>query len=121
MILLCAEDGDTDTEAEFFARKIAAMRIFAGADGRTNLSVRDVGGSALVISQFTLAAAWRKGNRPSFSKAAAADRGERLYTRFCRRLEAEGVPVETGHFGARMEVALVNDGPFTIWMSSREP
>jgi D-tyrosyl-tRNA(Tyr) deacylase len=119
-ILFCAEEGDADTDADFFARKIARMRIFEDAEGRLNLSLLDVGGAALVVSQFTLAAAWRKGNRPSFSGAASPDTGRRLYDRFCRQLAHEGVEVGTGRFGTHMEVALINDGPVTIWMNSQE-
>jgi D-tyrosyl-tRNA(Tyr) deacylase len=119
-ILFCAEEGDADTAADFFARKIARMRIFEDAEGRLNLSLLDVGGAALVVSQFTLAAAWRKGNRPSFSGAASPDTGRRLYDRFCRQLAHEGVEVGTGRFGTHMEVALINDGPVTIWMNSRD-
>lgn len=120
VILFCAEDVDADVDADFFARKIARMRIFEDGDGRINLSLLDVGGAALVVSQFTLAAQWRKGNRPSFSGAGSPETGWRLYDRFCRQLENEGAAVETGRFGARMEVALINEGPVTIWMNSRE-
>lgn len=121
LVFLCAEAGDDEAETEFFARKIAGMRIFADAEGRLNRSVGDVGGAALVVSQFTLAATWRKGNRPSLSGAAPPDLGQRLYDHFCRQLENEGIPVRTGRFGAHMEVSLVNDGPVTIWMSSADP
>jgi D-tyrosyl-tRNA(Tyr) deacylase len=93
------------------------MRIFKDDQGKMNLSVRDIGGSALVISQFTLAADLR-GNRPGFSTAAAPAEGERLYRLFADRLAAEGVPVETGIFGADMAVELVNDGPVTIWIDT---
>ena len=120
VILFCVEDGDSDADADFFARKIARMRIFEDGEGRLNLSLLDVGGAALVVSQFTLAAEWRKGNRPSFSGAAPPAEGRSLYERFCRSLRAEGVEVETGRFGARMEVASTNDGPVTIWMNSRD-
>jgi D-aminoacyl-tRNA deacylase len=120
VILFCAEDGDTDADADFFARKIARMRIFEDGEGRINLSLLDVGGATLVVSQFTLAAQWRKGNRPSLSGAASPQTGRRLYDCFCRQLESEGAVVETGRFGARMEVALINEGPVTIWMNSRE-
>jgi len=120
LVLLCAEEGDTEDDGAFFARKIAAMRIFADEAGKTNLSVRDVGGAVLVVSQFTLAAEWRKGNRPGFSRAADPATAERLYDRLCDQLRGEGVPVETGRFAADMKVNLVNDGPFTIWMDSRD-
>jgi D-tyrosyl-tRNA(Tyr) deacylase len=120
VILFCVEDGDSDADADFFARKIARMRIFEDGEGRRNLSLLDVGAAALVVSQFTLATVWRKGNRPSLSGAASPEAGRRLYDRFCRQLSQEGAAVETGRFGARMEVALINDGPVTIWMNSRE-
>lgn len=114
LILICAVRGDGEAQAGFLAGKIAKLRIFADDEGKTNLSVRDVGGEALVVSQFTLAADWRKGNRPGFSKAAAPDEGARLYDHFCQALAGEGVPVKTGRFGALMQVSLVNDGPFTL-------
>ncbi len=120
LVLLCAEHGDTEEDARWFAGKIARMRLFADEAGKTNLSVRDVGGAALVVSQFTLAADWRRGNRPGFSRAAAPEAAKALYERFCALLADEGVPVETGRFAAAMTVSLVNDGPFTIWMDSRE-
>lgn len=120
LVLLCAEHGDTEDEARYFAGKIARMRLFPDEAGKTNLSVLDGKGSALVVSQFTLAADWRKGNRPGFSRAAAPDVAKALYERFCALLADEGVPVETGRFAASMTVSLVNDGPFTIWMDSRE-
>lgn len=118
LILVCAERGDTDEDAAYFARKIARMRIFTDDAGKMNRSVLDIGGAALVVSQFTLAADWKKGNRPGFSGAAAPDEGERLYNLFCAKLGAEGLPVRTGRFAADMQVALVNDGPVTIPMTS---
>jgi len=116
VVLLCAEKPDTEPQADYFARKIAHMRLFADAAGKTNLSIKDVGGEALVISQFTLAADWRKGNRPSFSAAAGPETAERLWEYFCGQLAAEGVAVKKGRFRSHMQVALVNDGPVTIWM-----
>ena len=118
VVFVCAMDGDTDDEAAFLARKIARLRVFADDAGKTNLSLAEVAGAVLVVSQFTLAAEWRKGNRPGFSRAAPAEAGEALYGRFCDLLAAEGVPVRTGEFGALMAVSLVNDGPFTMWMDS---
>jgi len=118
MVLVCAMEGDTDEQAAFLARKIAAMRIFQDDQGKMNRSVKDVGGGVLVISQFTLAAEWRKGNRPGFSKAAAPEEGKRLYEVFCEKLKAEGLPVETGIFAADMNVRLLNDGPVTIPMDT---
>lgn len=117
MILICAMQGDTGAEAARLAAKIAKMRIFKDDQGKMNLSVRDIGGTALVISQFTLAADLR-GNRPGFSTAAAPDEGKRLYEAFAAALAAEGVPNETGIFGADMAVELVNDGPVTIWIDT---
>lgn len=120
MILLCAVHGDSQTEADYLARKIAKLRIFADSDGKTNLSILDVGGSALVVSQFTLAANWKKGNRPSFIGAADPDVAEQLYKRFCQVLRDENVPVETGEFATKMQVSLTNEGPFTIWMDTAD-
>lgn len=117
MILVCAMQGDGADQPAKLAAKVAKMRIFRDGQGKMNLSIRDIGGSALVISQFTLAADLR-GNRPGFSTAAAPDDGKRLYEAFAAALAAEGVPVETGIFGAEMAVELVNDGPVTIWIDS---
>lgn len=117
LILVCAMQGDTEAEAQKLAAKIAKLRIFRDAEGRMNLSVRDVSGAALVVSQFTLAADLR-GNRPGFSTAAAPDEGKRLYEAFIRLIGAEGIPTETGRFGADMAVTLVNDGPVTIWLDT---
>lgn len=117
LILVCAMGGDTETEAAKLAAKVAKLRIFKDDQGKMNLSVRDIGGSALVVSQFTLAADLR-GNRPGFSTSAAPEIAERLYLHFSRNLQAEGVPVANGKFGADMAVSLVNDGPVTIWMDT---
>jgi D-tyrosyl-tRNA(Tyr) deacylase len=103
-----------DTETERFAGKIARLRIFPDAEGRFDRSLLDTGGSALVVSQFTLLADTDKGNRPGFSEAAAPEDAEPLYERFCADLEALGVPVARGIFGASMAVELVNDGPVTV-------
>ena len=120
MILVCAMQGDGEDAAERLAARIAKLRIFKDEDGKMNRSVRDIGGSALVVSQFTLSADTSRGNRPGFSTAAPPAEGERLYEHFARALVAEGVPVETGRFGADMAVALVNDGPVTIWMDTAD-
>ena len=120
LILVCADPDDGVDEAAFLARKIAAMRIFPDDADKMNLSVRDVDGAALAVSQFTLAADWRRGNRPGFSRAAPPELGEALYEKFCECLRAEGLPVETGRFGAEMRVHLVNEGPVTIWMDTKE-
>jgi D-aminoacyl-tRNA deacylase len=120
LILVCAMGGDTDIQAEKLAAKVAKLRVFKDDQGKMNLSIRDIGGSALVVSQFTLAADLR-GNRPGFSTAAPPAEGERLYLHFSQCLEKEGVPVANGRFGADMAVSLVNDGPVTIWMDTDQP
>jgi D-tyrosyl-tRNA(Tyr) deacylase len=117
LVLVCAMQGDTQAEAERLAAKVAKLRIFRDDQDKMNLSLRDVGGGALVISQFTLAADLR-GNRPGFSTAAPPERGRALYEHFSARLAAEGLPVETGSFGADMAVELVNNGPVTIWIDT---
>lgn len=121
MVLICAAEGDADEDAAFFARKIAAMRVFSDENGKMNKSLKDVDGAALVVSQFTLCADWRKGNRPGFSKAAGPEEGKRLYELFCEKLREEGIPVETGIFAADMKVSLINDGPVTIPLFSDVP
>lgn len=118
LVLVCAMQGDTEAQADQLAAKIAKLRIFTDEAGKMNRSVRDIGGTALVVSQFTLAADTSRGNRPGFSTAAAPDEGKRLYECFAAELAAQGVPVETGQFGADMKVELLNDGPVTIWMES---
>ncbi|MDO8506218.1 MAG: D-aminoacyl-tRNA deacylase [Candidatus Limnocylindria bacterium] len=114
VILLGVARGDGEADAVRLAGKVARLRVFENDDGRFDLSVLDVGGWALVVSQFTLIADTSKGNRPSFADAAPPEEAEPLYERFCAALRAEGVRVETGVFGARMELELVNDGPVTI-------
>ena len=118
MILACAMQGDTEEQADKLATKISKLRIFKDDDGKMNRSVTDIGGSILVVSQFTLAADTSRGNRPGFSTAAPPADGERLYLHFAQALRGLGLPVETGQFGADMQVTLVNDGPVTIWMES---
>jgi D-aminoacyl-tRNA deacylase len=112
------EDDGATTDA--LARRIAELRIFADSEGRTNRSLLDIGGSALVVSQFTLYADARRGRRPGFTDAASPELAIRLYERFCARLEGLGVAVGRGRFGESMEVELVNDGPFTIWLDTAE-
>jgi D-aminoacyl-tRNA deacylase len=113
-VLLGVARGDTAETAGRLAAKLARLRIFADEEGRFDRSVLDLGGSALVVSQFTLLADTARGSRPSFAGAAPPEEAEPLYKRFCAALRELGVPVETGVFGARMAVELVNDGPVTI-------
>ncbi len=114
LILLGVAADDREAEADRLAAKIARLRIFENDDGRFDRSLLDIGGEVLVVSQFTLVADTRKGNRPSFTEAAEPHLAEVLYKRFCAGLEQEGIAVARGRFGARMEVSLVNDGPMTI-------
>ena len=115
MILLGVAQGDTEAEAALLAGKVARLRVFTDAEGKMNLSLLDTGGGALVVSQFTLCADIKKGNRPSFTPAAQPDTARALYEYFCECLRREGVPrVETGVFGAEMHVELANHGPVTI-------
>ena len=118
LVLVCAMQGDGDEQAQFLARKVANLRIFESEPGKMNLSVLASEGSALVVSQFTLAADTSRGNRPGFSYAAPPDEGERLYELFTASLAEHGVPVQTGRFGQEMQVHLVNDGPVTIWFDT---
>jgi D-aminoacyl-tRNA deacylase len=120
LILLGVAPDDDASIAGAFAAKAAGLRIFADSAGLTNLSIADAGGSVLVVSQFTLYADTRKGRRPSFIRAAGPELGERLYEAFCDALAESGLAVERGRFGAHMEVELVNDGPFTVWLDSGE-
>jgi len=118
LILVCAMPGDDEATGEKLAQKIAKLRIFRDEAGKMNRSLAESGGSALVVSQFTLAADTSRGNRPGFSGAAAPAEAERLYEAFAASLAALSVAVETGRFGAEMQVALVNDGPVTIWLDT---
>jgi len=114
VVLLGIADGDDDTAVVRLAEKVARLRIFGNDEGKFDRSLLDTRGAVLVVSQFTLIADTAKGNRPSFSHAARPEVAEPLYERFCEALRALGVPVETGVFGARMDVELMNDGPVTI-------
>jgi len=116
LILVCAMQGDTEADAEKLAAKTAKLRIFKDEADKMNRSLLDTGGGALVVSQFTLAADTRSGNRPGFSTAAAPAEGEQLYLHFARALRGLDVTVETGEFGTDMAVSLTNDGPVTIWL-----
>lgn len=114
LILMGVGQGDGEAQAEELAEKVAFLRIFEDAEGKTNLSVRDIGGEALVVSQFTLYADTRRGRRPGFTDAAPPDLAAPLVDRFVALLQSHGIPACSGRFGAHMQVALVNDGPMTI-------
>lgn len=116
LVLVCAMQGDGEANADALAAKLVKLRIFKDDAGKMNLALKDTGGAALVVSQFTLAADTSRGNRPGFSTAAPPTEGERLYEYFATRLRAEGIEVAQGRFGADMAVSLVNDGPVTIWL-----
>jgi D-tyrosyl-tRNA(Tyr) deacylase len=120
VILLGVHREDTEDDSTFLVKKTAGLRIFTDTAGKMNLSIADVGGSALVISQFTLVGDWRKGRRPSFVNAATPELGEHLYEHFMAGLRDQDIPVESGVFGAMMEVSLVNDGPVTFVLDSKE-
>lgn len=120
LVLLGVESADTAEDADWLASKLCQMRIFSDADGKMNLSIQEIGGEVLVVSQFTLHASTKKGNRPSFIRAARPEQAIPLYEHFVRSVEALlGRPVQTGVFAADMKVALVNDGPVTITMDSK--
>lgn len=115
LVLFCAVTGDTDEDAALLAKKTAALRIFCDENGKMNRSVTDIGGGILCISQFTLCADVKKGNRPSFTGAMEPKRAEELYGLYCEKLKEYGVKnVEKGVFGADMQVSLINDGPVTV-------
>ncbi len=120
LVLLGVQQGDTETGAHTLADKAIALRIFDDAEGKMNLSVSDVNGSVLVVSQFTLLGDCRKGRRPSFIEAASPELAEQLYKTFVAAIGVQGIPVATGKFRAHMEVSLVNDGPVTLLLDSRK-
>jgi D-tyrosyl-tRNA(Tyr) deacylase len=120
LILLGVQPGDNDEDMQYLADKTANLRIFEDEAGKMNLSLSDIGGEALVVSQFTLFADTRKGRRPGFSGAAGPEVAEPLYEKFCRALQAQGIAVATGRFGAMMDVSLVNQGPVTIMIDSEQ-
>ena len=120
LVLLGVTHADGRAEAEWLARKVAGLRILEDDAGKMNLGLSDVGGAVLVVSQFTLYGDARKGRRPSFTYAARPEQAEPLVDYFAARLREEGLPVETGVFGAMMEVELVNDGPVTLWLDTAE-
>ena len=119
VILLGVGHGDDENQARFLAEKIANLRIFEDADGKTNLSILDVAGEAIVVSQFTLYADASKGRRPSFTEAAPPAIARPLVDRFVELLRAQGVPSQTGSFGEHMQVEIHNDGPVTIWLERK--
>jgi D-tyrosyl-tRNA(Tyr) deacylase len=121
MVLVCAEKGDTEAEAARLLARMLKLRIFSDVQGKMNLSLQDVAGGLLLVSQFTLAADTRSGNRPGFSAAAAPDDGRRLYDHLVDIARAAHPVVATGRFGADMQVSLVNDGPVTIPLTVRPP
>lgn len=119
MLLIGVEDADTEEDVDYLVRKISKMRIFNDHEGKMNLSLQDIGGSILSISQFTLHADTKKGNRPSFIGAGEPDYAQKLYELLNKKLRAENIIVETGEFGADMQVHLTNDGPVTILIDSK--
>jgi D-tyrosyl-tRNA(Tyr) deacylase len=120
VVLLGVASGDGEGEADWIARKIAGLRVFADDEGKMNLDLAATGGAVLLVSQFTLLGDCRKGRRPSFTRAAPPEEGDRLYRVVADRLRASGLRVETGVFAAHMEVALVNDGPVTMVLDTEE-
>ncbi|SHG86280.1 D-tyrosyl-tRNA(Tyr) deacylase [Cognatiyoonia sediminum] len=116
LILVCGMQGDDETKPRQLAAKISKLRIFPDDAGKMNKSIVDIGGAALIVSQFTLAADTSRGNRPGFSQAAPPELGNALYEQFIEEIVALGIPTQTGSFGADMKVGLTNDGPVTIWM-----
>ncbi|MDP6468792.1 MAG: D-aminoacyl-tRNA deacylase [Pirellulaceae bacterium] len=120
LVLLGVREGDEATDARWLAEKICDLRVFADHEDKTNLSLHDVGGELLAVSQFTLYADCRKGRRPSFIAAARPEIGEQLYEIFVAAVGTRGIRVATGQFGAKMQVALVNEGPFTLLLDSQK-
>ncbi len=120
LVLCGVMEGDTEIQADYLAAKTAGLRIFTDPDGKMNLSLKDTGASALVVSNFTLGGDAKKGNRPSFIAAAKPPLAEDLYLRYVESLKAQGIPTETGVFGAHMEISMVADGPVTILMDTKE-
>ena len=120
MVLVGAEEGDTDQDVIYCADKISGLRVFEDADDKMNLSLQDVGGEVLLVSQFTLLGDARHGRRPSFIRAARPEQAEPLFEMLCRKIAGKGIRVETGRFRTHMEVSLVNDGPVTILLDSKK-
>ena len=120
VVLLGVHREDSESDCNFLMEKTATLRIFSDENGKMNHSLADTGGAALVVSQFTLVADWRKGRRPSFTSAATPETAEELYEHFIHGLKGRHIPVECGEFGAMMQVQLVNDGPVTLVLDSRK-
>lgn len=120
LVFLGVGEGDSEAVADKLIRKVTGLRIFADENGKTNLDIRQIAGEMLIISQFTLYANCRKGNRPSFTKAGDPETAEALYEYFADRIAGSGIPVARGVFGGDMKVELENDGPFTIWLDSED-
>ena len=120
MVLVGAEEGDVEADVNYCADKISGLRVFEDADDKMNLSLKDVGGSVLMVSQFTLLGDARHGRRPSFIRAARPEAAEPLFELLCKKIADKGIRVETGRFRTHMEVSLVNDGPVTILLDSKK-
>jgi D-tyrosyl-tRNA(Tyr) deacylase len=120
LALVGSEAGDTEADARYIVKKLCGLRLFEDGEGKMNLSLSDVGGSILLVSQFTLLGDARHGRRPSFSNAARPEAAEPMLERICRDIRENGIPVETGRFQTHMEVSLLNDGPVTILLDSRK-
>jgi D-tyrosyl-tRNA(Tyr) deacylase len=119
LVFLCVMKGDTETDLDYILKKVTSLRVFGDAQGRMNLSVLETGGELLVVSQFTLAASVKKGNRPSFDSAEEPGQAKKMYEAFIRRVRETGAAVQTGEFAATMAVSLTNDGPVTLLIDSR--
>ncbi len=120
LVFLCAVKGDTEKDLDYLVKKVPALRIFEDGQGKMNLSIMEIKGEALVVSQFTLAASTRKGNRPSFDNAEEPGQAKKMYEAFISRLKEAGLGVQAGEFAATMTVSLINQGPVTILIDSRE-
>jgi D-aminoacyl-tRNA deacylase len=120
VVLVGVADGDQESDAQYLAEKISQLRILGDEQGKMNRSLVDVGGEMLIVSQFTLLGDCRKGRRPSFIRAARPEIAEQLVDRFCQYVLGQGIAIATGQFAANMQVSLVNDGPVTLWIDTRE-
>ena len=120
VVLLGIQKNDSVSDADYIVKKLSTLRIFSDSNEKMNLSIKDIEGSALIISQFTLCGDTRKGRRPSFVNAELPEKGEELYNYFLSRFKKEGIPIHTGEFGAMMEVSLINNGPVTLILNSRD-